>query len=111
VAVLAIKQRWRVDDSLDVFAVHGVGGMTGSLLLAPLASSAFGGIGLAEGRTILDQLGVQAMGVVVVAIWSAVASYGLARFAGLFVPMRVDAEAEHDGLDLSSHGERAYEFD
>ncbi|KRB86783.1 hypothetical protein ASE00_00865 [Sphingomonas sp. Root710] len=110
-AVLSIKQRWRVDDSLDVFAVHGVGGIVGSLLLAPLASSAFGGVGLAEGRTILGQLGAQAMGVVLIMLWSAVASYGLAKLAGLLVPMRVDGEAEHDGLDLSSHGERAYEFD
>ncbi len=110
-AVLAIKQRWRIDDSLDVFAVHGVGGMTGSLLLAPLASVAFGGAGLAEGRTILDQLHAQALGVFVTAIWSGAVSYGLAKLAGLIVPMRVDSEAEHDGLDLSSHGERAYEFD
>ena len=110
-AVLAIKQRWRVDDSLDVFAVHGVGGMAGSLLLAPLISAAFGGVGLAEGRSVLGQLGAQAIGVVVVALWSAIASFVLAKLAGLVVPMRVDAEAEHDGLDLSSHGERAYEFD
>lgn len=110
-AVLSIKQRWRVDDSLDVFAVHGVGGIVGSLLLAPLASSALGGVGLAGERTILDQLGAQAMGVVLIMLWSAVASYGLAKLAGLLVPMRVDGEAEHDGLDLSSHGERAYEFD
>ena len=110
-AVLAIKQRWRIDDSLDVFAVHGVGGMLGSLLLAPLASTAFGGIGLAGGRTIFDQLGVQALAVGVVVLLSAVASVVLARIAALIVPMRVDAEAEHDGLDLASHGERAYEFD
>jgi len=110
-AVLAIKQRWRIDDSLDVFAVHGVGGMIGSLLLAPLAARALGGVGLAEGRSIADQFILQLMGVTVVALWSAVASYALAKLAGLFVPMRVSAEAEHDGLDLSSHGERAYEFD
>ncbi|MFZ5707740.1 MAG: ammonium transporter [Pseudomonadota bacterium] len=110
-AVLAVKQRWKVDDSLDVFAVHGVGGMTGSLLLAPLATTALGGVGLAEGRTIVDQLGAQALGVGVTAIWSAIATVIIAKLAALVVPMRVDAEAEHDGLDLSSHGERAYEFD
>ncbi len=111
VAVLAVKQRWKVDDSLDVFAVHGVGGMTGSLLLAPLMMAELGGIGLGEGRSLLDQLGAQAMGVVVTLLWSAVLTVVLAKLAGLIVPMRVDAEAEHDGLDLSSHGERAYEFD
>ena len=110
-AVLAIKQRWRVDDSLDVFAVHGVGGMAGSLLLAPLASVALGGAGLPNGHSITSQLIAQAWGVGVVALWSGVATYILARLAGLVVPMRVDAEAEHDGLDLFSHGERAYEFD
>jgi Amt family ammonium transporter len=110
-AVLSIKQRFRIDDSLDVFAVHGVGGMLGSLLLAPLASAAFGGIGLAGGRTILDQFALQAMAVALTVLLSAVASFVLAKIAALIVPMRVDAEAEHDGLDLASHGERAYEFD
>jgi Amt family ammonium transporter len=110
-AVLLIKQRWRVDDSLDVFAIHGVGGMLGSLLLAVLASEAWGGNGSAGFRPIGEQLGAQALGVGVTVIWSAVFTFVIARAAALLVPMRVDAEAEHDGLDLSSHGERAYEFD
>ena len=110
-AVLSIKQRWKIDDSLDVFAVHGVGGILGSLMLAPLASSAFGGVGLSEGRSILDQFGIQAIGIAVVIILSVAASVVLAKLAGVIVPMRIDAEAEHDGLDLHSHGERAYEFD
>jgi Amt family ammonium transporter len=110
-AVLLIKQKWRVDDSLDVFAIHGVGGMLGSLLLAFFASEAWGGNGSAGFHPIGEQLGAQALGVGVTAVWSAVATFLIARVAGLLVPMRVDAEAEHDGLDLSSHGERAYEFD
>jgi Amt family ammonium transporter len=110
-AVLTIKQRFRIDDSLDVFAVHGVGGMLGSLLVAPLAATALGGVGLPAGRGIGDQLAAQGIGVGVTILWSAVASYALARLAALIVPMRVDAEAEHDGLDIASHGERAYEFD
>jgi Amt family ammonium transporter len=110
-AVLTIKQRWRVDDSLDVFAVHGVGGILGSLLLAPLASEALGGVGIPGGRTIMEQLSAQACGLATIVLLSAVASYVLAKLAGLIVPMRVDAEGEHDGLDLTSHGERAYEFD
>jgi Amt family ammonium transporter len=110
-AVLTVKQRYRVDDSLDVFAVHGIGGILGSLLLAPLASTTFGGNGLAEGQTILGQLSAQACGVGAIIVLSVVASYVLARLAGLIVPMRVDGEGEHDGLDLTSHGERAYEFD
>jgi len=110
-AVLTIKQRLRIDDSLDVFAVHGVGGMLGSLLLAPLASEEMGGVGLSGGRSVLDQLGVQLQALVAVIVLSALASWILATLAGLIVPMRVDAESEHDGLDLASHGERAYEFD
>jgi len=109
-AVLFVKQKWRVDDSLDVFAVHGIGGMLGSLLLAPLAAATFGGTPH-EGYTVGGQLGAQAIGVGVTLAWSAVATFLLAKLASLFIPMRVDAEAEHDGLDLHSHGERAYEFD
>ena len=100
-AVMAVKQRWKIDDSLDVFAVHGVGGMTGSLLLAVF------GTGLVANAGIVPQL----IGVAVTAVWSAVATFVLAKIAALVIPMRVDAEAEHDGLDVTSHGERAYEFD
>jgi Amt family ammonium transporter len=110
-AVLAVKHRWKVDDTLDVFAVHGVGGMLGSLLLAFFASPMFGGAGLGAGRSIAGQLLVQIEAVAVVAVWSGVLTVILARGAALILPMRVDAEQEHDGLDLSLHGERAYEFD
>lgn len=110
-AVLQVKQRWKVDDSLDVFAVHGVGGMLGSLLLAPFASVALGGAGLPAGATVTSQFGAQLLGVGAVALWSAALTWVIARAAALVVPMRVDEEAEHDGLDLTSHGERAYEFD
>jgi ammonium transporter, Amt family len=110
-AVLAVKHRWKVDDTLDVFAVHGVGGMLGSLLLAPFADPMLGGTGLATGHGIGGQLLVQAGAVGIVALWSAVMTLILARVAALVMPMRVNAEQEHDGLDLSLHGERAYEFD
>ena len=110
VAVLTVKRRWRIDDSLDVFAVHGIGGISGSLLLAPFASVFLGGEGLGT-RSIVDQLSAQALGVGVTVLWVAVLTYAIARIAGLIVPMRVDGQVEHDGLDLSSHGERAYEFD
>jgi Amt family ammonium transporter len=119
VAVLTVKRRWRIDDSLDVFAVHGIGGITGSLLLAPFASLALGGDGLntgampwsVPGGAIVEQLGMQAFALVIVILWSAGLTYVIARAAAMLVPMRVDDQAEHDGLDLSFHGERAYEFD
>jgi Amt family ammonium transporter len=100
-SVITIKQKLKIDDSLDVFAVHGIGGMTGSLLLAIL--SPVGTIG--------QTLGVQAIGVGTIVLWSAVATFVLAKVAALVIPMRVDAEAEQLGLDLTSHGERAYELD
>jgi ammonium transporter, Amt family len=111
VAVLAMKHHWKIDDSLDVFAVHGVGGMLGSLLLAPFAAKALGGAGLPGGHSIGQQFLIQAAAVAVVALWSAVVTVAVARLAALVTTMRVDAEQEHDGLDLSLHGERAYEFD
>ncbi len=109
--VLVVKHRWKIDDSLDVFAVHGVGGMLGSVLLAPFASRILGGTGLAPGQTILGQFLLQGGAVAVVALWSVVMTVISARVAALLLPMRVDPEQEFDGLDLSLHGERAYEFD
>lgn len=100
-AVTAVKQRLKIDDSLDVFAVHGVGGMTGSLLLAVFSPAG----------NMAGALGAQAIGVGVTALWSVVATFVLAKLAGLAIPMRASTEGEHDGLDLTSHGERAYELD
>ncbi len=109
-AVHTVKHRWKLDDSLDVFAVHGVGGMLGSLLLAFTALPVFGGAGLPEGATLLSQFSVQALAVVIVALWSAVMTYIITRIAGRLAPLRVDEEAEYDGLDIATHGERAYEL-
>jgi Amt family ammonium transporter len=110
-SVLVVKHRWRIDDTLDVFAVHGIGGMLGSLLLAPFASATLGGSGLTSTNSMAKQLMVQGEAVVIVAIWSVVMTLVAARAAALLLPMRVNTEQEHDGLDLSLHGERAYEFD
>lgn len=110
-AVQLIRFRLHIDDSLDVFAVHGVGGITGSLMVAVLMSEAFGGAGYADGATMASQLGIQAMAVLVVALWSAAATAILGYGISLILPMRVSAEEERDGLDLSSHGERAWDMD
>jgi Amt family ammonium transporter len=91
--------------------VHGVGGITGSLLLAIFLSPALGGTGYAEGMTMLSQFGGQLVGVGVVAIWSVIASVVLALAVSVVVPMRVSEDAEREGLDISSHGERAWEMD
>jgi len=110
-AIQLIKRKLQIDDSLDVFAVHGVGGMLGSLLLAFFLAPALGGTGYAEGMTMGSQMAAQATGVIVVALWSAVVSTVLAITISVFLPMRVSEDEEREGLDLSSHGERAWEMD
>jgi ammonium transporter, Amt family len=107
-AVEFVKRRIVLDDSLDVFAVHGVGGMTGTLLTAPLMSIALGGIGFAGGTTMGSQFGVQVLGVSAAAAWSAVASYILLKLIQATVGLRVSAEAETQGLDFAAHGETGY---
>jgi Amt family ammonium transporter len=106
-----VKQKLKIDDSLDVFAVHGVGGMVGSLLLAVFMSPALGGTGYAEGVGMVNQLAAQAVGIGVVALYSAIASAVIAVVVSLAFPMRVSEDAEREGLDITSHGERAWELD
>ena len=109
--IKVIKSKLEIDDSLDVFAVHGMGGMAGSLLLAVFMAPAFGGTGDAATYSIAGQLGGQAVGVFVVAIWSALASALLALGISWLMPMRVSDDTEREGLDIASHGERGWEFD
>ena len=110
-AIQLVKQRLRIDDSLDVFAVHGIGGMAGSLLLAVFLNPALGGTGYAEGMGPASQLVAQAAGVGAVALWSAVATAIVAVAVSLLIPMRVGEDEEREGLDITSHGERAWELD
>jgi len=110
-AIQLIKQKLVIDDSLDVFAVHGVGGMLGSLLLAVFLSPTLGGTGYEPGFAMPAMLGAQALGVAVVVVWSAVVTAILALGVSVFLPMRVSADAEREGLDISSHGERGWEMD
>ncbi|MBS3927977.1 MAG: ammonium transporter [Sphingomonadales bacterium] len=109
--IQVIKQKLQIDDSLDVFAVHGVGGIVGSLLLAVFLHPALGGAGFDEGTTMVSQFAAQLVGVGVVAIWSAVASGVIAVLVSLVIPMRVGEDDEREGLDLASHGERAWELE
>jgi Amt family ammonium transporter len=108
VAVDFIRGKLQIDDSLDVFAVHGVGGVLGSLLVAVLATETFSGAGLNEGATISSQLGVQAASVGITVLWTAIASYIILRIAALCGGLRVENDAETEGLDLTQHGERGY---
>jgi Amt family ammonium transporter len=110
-AVNLVKGKWQIDDSLDVFAVHGVGGMMGSILLAVLVAPGLGGNGFAEGMTMGSQLVAQLLGVGVVAAYSAVVTLIVGYMVAMVIPMRVSEEEESDGLDISSHGERAWDLD
>jgi Amt family ammonium transporter len=107
-AVDIVKRTLRIDDSLDVLAVHGVGGATGTILVAILATGAFGGSGLAEGVTVISQLGVQIVGVVAAAIWSIVATLVIVQIATATCGLRVADEDEIEGLDYVEHGEVGY---
>lgn len=106
-----VKQRWKIDDSLDVFAVHGVGGMIGSLGLSVAMSPALGGVGYAAGGDMGHQIVAQIVGVGFTALWSAVISWVLAVGLGKLIPMRASEDDEREGLDITSHGERAWELD
>lgn len=110
-AIQLIKMKLAIDDSLDVFAVHGVGGMLGTLLLAFFLSSDLGGTGYAEGMSMASMFGAQAMAILVIGIFSAIVTAILALGVSMVLPMRVDETDEREGLDISSHGERAWELD
>jgi len=107
-AVNLVKHKFRIDDSLDVFAVHGVGGFMGTLLAAVFAVREAGGMGYLVDMSVGRQFGVQLLGAVATLVWSVVATFILIKVVSAFTPLRVDAEAETEGLDLSGHGESAY---
>ena len=108
VAVDIIRNKLHIDDSLDVFAVHGVGGIVGTLLVAVLATDSFSGLGLAEGMTVTSQLSVQAASVAITVLWTAIASYIILKVISATIGLRVDEQDEIEGLDISQHGERGY---
>jgi Amt family ammonium transporter len=107
-AVEIVRHRLKVDDSLDVFAVHGVGGILGTLLVAVLASPQLGGAGYAPGVGMADQALTQVIGVGAVVAWSAAAALILAFVVRKTVGLRARDEHIEEGLDMAAHGERAY---
>lgn len=103
-----VKRRLKIDDSLDVFPVHGVGGVTGSLLTGVFAAAGLGGVGLAEGVSITDQVAVQALAITVTIAWSAFFSFAILRLLELSIGLRVTADEEVEGLDIVLHEEAGY---
>jgi len=101
--------KWKLDDTLDAFSVHGVGGIFGALatgIFATRTVNPAGAHGLLEGN--VNLLGIQALGVVATAAFSALVTWGLLTVIGRLVPLRSTEEHEFEGLDLVEHGERAY---
>ena len=107
-----LKQVLKIDDSLDVFPVHGVGGILGTLLAGVFSSASLGvfsGYGFADGISSMGgQLTVQAIGVVATIAFTAIASYGILKLVDALVGLRVDREQEIEGLDIVLHEERGY---
>ncbi len=103
-----IKLKLKIDDSLDVFPVHGVGGILGTLLAAVFVSAGLGGAGFAEGMTMGSQMGVQLTGVLATAIYTGVASYVILKLVDMVLGLRVTEEEETEGLDINQHDERGY---
>ena len=103
-----IKSKLKIDDSLDVFPVHGVGGALGTLLAAVFISTQFQGAGYAEGTTMASQLNVQLLGVLATAAYTGVVSYILLKLIAMITPLRADPETEQIGLDQIHHGEAGY---
>ena len=108
IAVDIIRGKLKIDDSLDVFAVHGVGGIIGSLMVAFLALPSFGGLGLTDGVTPGSQFMVQLASVAITVAWTLMVSVVILMIAKTVVGLRVDDQTEVDGLDLAEHGERGY---
>ena len=112
-ATQAIKQRWKIDDSLDVFPVHGVGGILGTLLAGIFASDALGvfsGQGYNEGMNMASQVQVQIVGIVATFAYTAIVTFVLLKLVDAMLGLRIDEEDETMGLDLAEHDERGYDL-
>ena len=107
-ATAFIKQKLKIDDSLDVFPVHGVGGILGTMLAGIFVSAGLGGVGFAEGMNMGSQLGVQLTGVIVTILFTGVATFVILKVVDALLGLRVTDEEETEGLDINQHDERGY---
>jgi len=107
-ATQMVKRKLKIDDSLDVFPVHGVGGFTGLLLTAVFSATSLDGLGLPDGVSIGQQLLTQLIGAVATVAWCGIATFVILKVVNAIMPLRVAPEQENDGLDLVLHDERGY---
>ena len=108
-AVTGVKNALGYDDALDVFGIHGVGGIIGAIGTGIVAAPSLGGYGLGE-YSISGQLVTQVIAVVVTLVWTGIGSVVLYKITDLIVGLRVTQDQEREGLDLADHGERAYNY-
>ena len=112
-ATQAIKQRWKIDDSLDVFPVHGVGGILGTFYAGIFASDALGvfsGQGYNEGMNMISQVQVQLVGIAATFVYTGIVTFILLKLIDKVLVLRIDEESETSGLDLVEHNERGYDL-
>jgi Amt family ammonium transporter len=107
-ATQLMKRKLKIDDSLDVFPVHGVGGFTGLLLTAVFSAASLDGLGLPEGVSVGNQLLTQLIGAVATVVWCGVVTFVILKLVNAVLPLRVSVEQETEGLDLVLHDERGY---
>jgi Amt family ammonium transporter len=105
--VTVVKLKMKYDDSLDVFGIHGIGGIVGAILTGVFSAAAFGGV-KGDDYAMMAQLWIQIEGVLITIVWSGVVSYVLFKAIDMTIGLRVDADTERQGLDLTTHGEQAY---
>lgn len=105
--VTVVKHKMQYDDSLDVFGIHGVGGIVGAVLTGVFSAAAFGGV-KGDDYAMMSQLWIQIEGVLITIVWSGVVSFVLFKAIDMTIGLRVDNDTERQGLDLASHGEQAY---
>ncbi len=103
-----MKRSLKIDDSLDVTPVHGVGGVIGTLLTGVFASASLGGVGYPEGMTMEKQVMVQITGILAVGAWSGIVTWVLLKLSDSFTGMRVSSDEETEGLDTVEHNEKGY---
>ena len=103
-----IKNKWQLDDSLDVFPVHGVGGLLGSIMVAGLISTSWGGIGFSNDHTMGSQLWVQLQAIAVILVWTLSFTFIILKLINVTVGLRVKTESEAQGLDVADHDEQGY---
>jgi Amt family ammonium transporter len=105
--VTGLKKALGYDDSLDVFGIHGIGGIIGAIGTGIFVSPALGGVGV-DDYSMAGQVVTQATGVLITIVWSGVVSFVLFKLIDMTMGLRVTEEQEREGLDTASHGERAY---